>query len=473
MANKTIIKGGTIHTASASFVGDIAIEGETITGVGADLKGPASTTIINAKGKDVIPGCLDVHVHLALPFGGSVSCDDFDSGTRGAACGGITTVIDFAIPSKTMTLDEADKVWTNKSKGEAFVDYAWHVALTDESHVKQMPAMIERGLPTFKSFMIYESEGWNSDDALLYAALQNCKKHDGMLLVHAESSRVLDLLIDRQHTPAKMKKFGATLHAKTRPNFIEAEAIERFIKWCEVTGGRGYVVHMSTAEGADLIRAAKSRGVPVNAETCAQYLILDDSLFARKDGHLFACCPQIKKKPDIARLWKALETGGAGTDSEVCVVSTDTCSFTKAQKDTWWQGSKKDGYGDWTKIPMGMPGLETMVPIVYTLGVRAGKISMNKLVDVCATTPAQIMGLGGKKGRIAPGYDADIAIIDPKRTITVNWKDLQSNCDWSPFQGHKLGGFAHTTLCRGQVVVKNHKVVGKKGFGKFLKRSLA
>jgi dihydropyrimidinase len=472
MAKKTLIRGGTIHTASESFVADIAIEGERITAVGTDLSAPASATTINAKGMDIIPGCLDVHVHLALPFGGSVSCDDFDSGTRGAACGGITTVIDFAIPSKTMTLDEADAIWRKKSDGQAFVDYTWHVALTDKAHVNQMRGMIDRGLPTFKSFMIYESEGWNSDDALLYAALENCKKMGGMLLVHAESPRVLDLLIERQHTPAKMKKLGARLHAMTRPNFVEAEAIERFITWCEVTGGQGYVVHMSTGEGADLIKAAKSRGVPVHAETCAQYLILDDSRFAERDGHLYACCPQIKKKPDIERLWKALESGGSGTDGEVCVVSTDTCSFTRAQKDTWWQGSRKDGYGDWTRIPMGMPGLETMVPLVYTLGVRGGRITMNKLVDVCATTPAQVMGLGDRKGRIAPGYDADIAIIDPRRTITVDWKKLQSNCDWSPFQGEKLGGFAHTTLCRGAVVVQNHKVVGKKGHGKFVKRSL-
>ncbi|MCB9837796.1 MAG: dihydropyrimidinase [Phycisphaeraceae bacterium] len=472
MAKHTIIRGGTIHTASESFVADILIEGERIKAVGAGLGAPASATAINARGMDVIPGCLDVHVHLALPFGGSVSCDDFDSGTRGAACGGITTVIDFAIPSKTMTLDEADKVWHKKSKGEAYVDYTWHVALTDKAHVGQMQGMIDRGLPTFKSFMIYESEGWNSDDALLYAALQNCRKMGGMLLVHAESPRVLDLLIERQHSPAKMRKHGAKLHAVTRPNFVEAEAIERFIKWCEVTGGQGYVVHMSTGEGADLIKAAKARGIPVHAETCAQYLVLDDSRFAEKNGHLYACCPQIKKKADIERLWKALETGGSGTDGEVCVVSTDTCSFTKAQKDLWWQGTKKDGYGDWTKIPMGMPGLETMVPIVYTLGVRAGRISMNKLVDCCATTPAQVMGLGESKGRIAPGYDADVAIIDPKRTISVDWKKLQSNCDWSPFQGMKLGGFAHTTLCRGQVVVKNHKVVGKKGFGRFVKRKL-
>ena len=457
----TIIAGGTIHTAESSFAGDIGIKGEQIALVAEPGTLPQSSgkRTINAKGKDVIPGCLDVRVHLALPFCGTVSCDDFDSGSRAAASGCVTTVIDFAIPGSGQTLADADAIWHAKSDGISMVDYTWHMALTDRSHVREIPAMVERGLPTFKSFMIYESEGWNSDDAMLFAALEQVRRHDGMLLLHAESSRVLDLLIERHHTPAKMKKHGARLHAKTRPNFIEAEAIERAIHWCRVTDGPLYIVHMSTGEGADLVRAAQADGVPVLAETCIQYLCLDDSVFARRDGHLFACCPQVKKKADIARLWEAIETGG----DEVCTVSTDTCSFTREQKAMW--------NGDFTKIPMGMPGLDTMVPLLYTLGVAECRITMNRLVELCSRNPARIMGLGERKGNIAPGYDADIAIIDPKRRVKVDWKKLQSRCDWSPFQGWELGGFAHTTLVRGTPVVEGYKVTGKNGHGRFLERS--
>lgn len=468
MTFDTIITGGTVHSAMSSAKLDIGIQGEHIAAVAApgSLKADKKTKTIDASGMDVIPGCLDVHVHLALPFCGTVSCDDFDSGARAAACGCITTVIDFAIPGKDQSLADADKVWHAKSDGISHIDYAWHLAITNKRHIDEIPAMVKKGLPTFKEFMIYESEGWNSDDAMLYATLEKVHQQGpgaAMLLLHAESPRVLDLLIARMHTPALMKKHGAKLHAMTRPNFIEAEAIERAIHISSVTGGNLYIVHMSTGEGADLIKAAQAKGVPVIAETCVQYLTLDDSVFAGKDGHLFACCPQVKKKADIERLWQAIEPRGSG---EVSVVSTDTCSFTREQKKMW----EVNGVGDWTKIPMGLPGLDTMVPVVYTHGVRAGRISINKLVELCATAPARIMGLGHRKGQIAPGFDADIAIIDPKRTVTVDHKKLQSRCDWNPYQGEKMAGFAHTTLCRGTTLVEDHKFVGKKPQGQFLKR---
>jgi dihydropyrimidinase len=223
---------------------------------------------------------------------------------------------------------------------------------------------------------------------------------------------------------------------------------------------------MSTAEGADLVKSARARGVSVRAETCVQYLALDDSVFAREDGHLFACCPQVKKPRDIARLWDAVSQRDA---DEVSVVSTDTCSFTRKQKDMW---RTPEGYGDFTRIPMGLPGLDTLVPIMYTHGVRAGRLSINRLVELCATNPARIMGLGHRKGDIAPGLDADIAIIDPHNTVTVQagHPPLQSRCDWSPYEGQRLGGFAHTTLVRGTPVVREGRVVGRPGHGRFLER---
>lgn len=465
----TIITHGNIHTAERSFKGDIGITGEKITAVAeaGGLTGTHGTRVLNARGKDVIPGCIDVHVHLALPFCGTVSCDDFNYGSRAAASGCITMVIDFAIPGAGQSLADAHDTWMQKADGISMIDYSWHMAITNKKHIREIPKLVSMGLPTFKEFMIYESEGWNSDDAMLFATLESVKRHDAMLLLHAESSRVLDLLIERNHKPAKMKKFGAKLHAMTRPNFVEAEAIERAIHWCDATGGTLYIVHMSTGEGADLVKAAQARGVNVLAETCVQYLVLDDSVFNEKDGHLYACCPQVKKKKDIRRLWQAIESDG----DEVCVVSTDTCSFTREQKGMWYVGKGRDKYGDWTKIPMGMPGLDTMVPLMYTLGVMDGRISINRMVELCSTAPARVMGMGDQKGQIAPGYDADIAIIDPKHTAIVNPKKLQSATDWNPFEGMELGGFAHSTFVRGTPIIDRYKVVGQNGHGKRVMRS--
>ncbi len=278
-----------------------------------------------------------------------------------------------------------------------------------------------------------------------------------MLLVHAESSRVLDELIERHHTPELMKQHGARLHRMTRPNFIESEAIQRVVTWSEATGGRLYIVHMSTAEGADIVKAAQSRGVPVVAETCAQYLVLDDSVFDREDGHLFACCPQLKKPADSERLWEGLKSG------EVSVISTDTCTFTREQKAMWG--------GDWTKIPMGMPGLETLMPVTYTHGVLKNRLSLEEMVAKLSTNPAKIMGLYPRKGAIEVGADADLAIIHPASTMKVDCETMETNADWSPFNGWDLAGFSRTTLSRGDVIVDDYEVVGKEGRGKWLPRS--
>ncbi|MGQ0816142.1 MAG: amidohydrolase family protein, partial [Gemmatimonadota bacterium] len=305
----------------------------------------------------------------------------------------------------------------------------------------------------------YASEGWQSDDAALFGTLEQMNELGSMLLVHAESARVLDELIARHHTPELMQKYGAQLHAMTRPNFVEAEAIQRAVMWSDVTGGQLYIVHMSTREGTDIIRAAQQRGVPVLAETCVQYLVLDDSVFARADGHLFACCPQLKKPVDQERLWRGLK------DGEVSVISTDTCTFTREQKAMW--------NGDWTKIPMGMPGLETLLPLTYTHGVLGGRLSIEEMVRKLSTNPAQIMGLYPRKGAIQVGADADIAIIHPQTTILVDPKTMEGGADWSPFEGWQLAGFARTTLSRGDVIVDNYKVVGKAGRGKWLERKSA
>jgi dihydropyrimidinase len=372
----------------------------------------------------------------------------------------VTTVIDFAIPSATGTLDDAANTWMKKAEGKSLIDYTFHICITRyNEHKDQIAGMVKRGFTTFKEFMIYESEGWQSDDRALFGTLERMKEHGAMLLVHAESSRVLDELIARHHTPALMQEHGAVLHAMTRPNFIEAEAIQRVVQWSAATGGQLYIVHMSTAEGADIVAGAQGRGVPVLAETCVQYLVLDDSVFSGEDGHLFACCPQLKKPADSERLWRGLRGG------EVSVISTDTCTFTREQKAMW--------EGDWTKIPMGMPGLETLMPLTYTKGVLEGRLTLGEMSEKLSSNPARIMGLAPRKGSIAIGADADLAIIHPTSTRTVVPEEMETNADWSPYEGWELAGFARTTLSRGEVIVDDYRVVGREGRGKWLPRTTA
>ncbi len=454
-----VVKDGNVVTPGGVVVGDIGIVGEKIAAVGLGLDATGAA-VIDAAGHHVIPGVLDVHVHLALPFMGAVSADDYRTGTRAGARGGVTTLIDFAIPYQGDSLSAAADNWHQRAEGKALIDYTFHICVTRwDEHKDQIKGMVDRGFSTFKEFMIYESEGWQSDDRAMFGTLEKMKEYGSMLLVHAESSRVLDELISRHHTPELMKQYGARLHRMTRPNFIEAEAIQRAVMWSEATGGQLYIVHMSTGEGADIIRAAQARGVPVIAETCVQYLVLDDSVFDRPDGHLFACCPQLKKPADIERLWKGVAAG------EVSVISTDTCTFTREQKALW--------QGDWTKIPMGMPGLETLLPLTYTKGVLGGRMTLEEMSRKLSTNPAKIMGLAPKKGAIQVGADADLAIIHPTKTMPVDPATMETNADWSPYQGWELAGFSRTTLSRGDVIVDDYQVVGKEGRGQWLPRKTA
>ncbi len=456
----TIVRGGNVVTPRGTSVTDIGISGEKIAAIGPDLEASGGTRVIDAKGYHVIPGVLDVHVHLELPFMGAVSADDYRTGTRAGARGGVTTVIDFAIPYAGDSLNDAADKWMARAQGKALIDYTFHICITRyNEHKDQIKGMVDRGFTTFKEFMIYESEGWQSDDRALFGTLEKMKEYGTMLLVHAESSRVLDELIARHHTPELMKQYGARLHRMTRPNFIESEAIQRVVTWSEVTGGQLYIVHMSTAEGTDIVKRAQRRGVPVLAETCAQYLVLDDTVFDRDDGHLYACCPQLKTPKDSERLWQGLK------DGEVSVVSTDTCTFTREQKAMW--------NGDWTKIPMGMPGLETLLPVTYTNGVLRNRLTLDEMVQKLSTNPARIMGLYPRKGVIEVGSDADLAIIHPEEKMKVDCDTMETNADWSPFQGWDLAGFSRTTLSRGEVIVDNYAVVGREGRGQWLPRTTA
>ncbi|MDP6154956.1 MAG: dihydropyrimidinase [Candidatus Thermoplasmatota archaeon] len=454
-----IIKNGTIVTDSETYEADIGIEDGRIALIGKDLAG--ADEVIDARGKYVMPAGLDVHVHLQLPFCGTVSSDDFVTGTKAAAAGGVTTIVDYAIQSKGNSVTEAVRARRGEADGKVCVDYSLHGGITDwnEQTRNELKKLIDDGIVSYKMFMIYRSEGWMATDSMLYQALLETKEHGGTIMVHAESVDVLDYLLDKYHNEEDMKKYGAYCHVLSRPNFIEEEAIQRAIKWAEESGGRLYVVHMSTGGGADLIKEAKKRGVNVFAETCPQYLLLEDDLFKGENGHLYGTCPQIKKKEDIDRLWHGLAVGDVDT------LATDTCTFDTKQKAMW--------NGDFTKIPFGMPGSELMMPLVYTYGVREGKITLNQFVRYLCTNPAKIFGMYPAKGSLQVGTDADILIFDPDQKVTVDYRNMETNCDWSPYQGWELTGYPHITLLRGKVIAREGSFVGHVGGGKFIRRKKA
>jgi len=451
-----VIKNGKVVNADKTLRADVGIKGGKIVKIAKNIA-PGKAKIIDAKGKLVLPGGIDMHVHLNLFFCGTHS-EDWDTSTAAAACGGITSIIDYAIQTKGSTLKAAVTERMKDAKNKVCIDYALHGGITDwnERTKKELHYYTKNGIPSFKMFMIYRSQGWMADDAVLFEALEETKKSGALIMLHAESAYVLDMLTERFHTKQMMKKHGAYCHTLARPDFTESEAIQRAATWAKETGGRVYIVHMSSAKGAEIVAQAKKDGVNIWAETCPQYLLMTDAVFKRKDGHLFATCPQVKKKSDMLGLTKGLASG------TVDVISTDTCSFTTKQKGMW--------KGDFTKIPYGMPGLETMIPTMYTHLVGKKKFSLEKLVALTSTNPAKIFGMYPQKGIIRKGSDADIVIFDPKRKVTIDHKKLATACDWSPFQGMRLVGYPELTISRGKVVARDGKFVGRKGWGKFIKR---
>ncbi len=455
----TIIFGGTVVNADGRRRADVAIRGHRVAAVDRGLARQAAprTTLIDARGKVVIPGAVDAHVHLELPCGDRVSSDDWNTGPRAAAHGGVTTLIDFATPAPGESLEEAVRRFRALAEGRPCIDYACHVSITDwDRQGGELPRMVAMGCPTFKAYMTYGRRGLMSDDRALYNALEACRRLNAMLLVHAESDALIEEFIARFHTPEMMRRYGARLHAMTRPDFLEAEPIQRVLTWAGATGGRLYIVHVSSGSGAELVRTARARGIHAFAETCPQYLVLDDSVFRRPDGHRYICTPQVRKKTDAQRLWQGLRRG------EISVVATDHCPFTAAQRDSWG--------GDWTKAPSGLPGTETLIPLLFTHGVRKKRITLQRMVALCCANPARLMGLYPAKGLIAPGSDADICIIDPRRRTRVVPARMETGADWSPYQNWLLAGFPEWTLCRGRVIVRDYRVLNNDGWGRWIPR---
>ncbi|MDD5557783.1 MAG: dihydropyrimidinase [bacterium] len=452
----TILKGGTLVTETDAFQADLVMDRGTIAAVGRNFQPRKGTEVVDARGMYVMPGGIDAHVHFQLPFCGTVSSDDFLNGTKAAACGGVTTVIDYAIQTKGRPVMEAVEKRRAEADGRVCVDYALHAGITDwkDGSPRDLRRLVAYGIPTVKMFMIYRKEGWMADDYMLFSALEETARCGAMIELHAESVSLLDGLVARYHR--NWKRLGARGHALSRPAFAEEEAVRRAIMWAGATGGRVYIVHMSAGASADAVREAQERGVRVYAETCPQYLLLDDSVFRKRNGHLYATCPQIKSKADAERLWRGV------TNGEVSLIATDTCTFTTRQKAMWG--------GDFTKIPYGMPGVETMVPLMHTFGVGAGRFSVNRLVQLVSANPARLHGLYPQKGTLAVGADADVVVFDPRRKHVISPRRLQTNCDWSPYDGWRLTGWPALVFSRGRLAARNGKFVGEEGWGRFVRR---
>ncbi len=451
---KTLIKNGTIITSADTFTGDLLIEDQHIAGIASRISQPAELEI-DASGKYVIPGGIDVHTHFQLPVKGTVSADDFLSGSMAGACGGITTFIDFAHMVKGQNPHEALDLRMEEARDSVYIDYSLHLGVSGfgDQLLEEVPSLIGRGVPSFKLYMIYAREGWMSDDGAFYWMLQSVRDNGGMVMVHAENPHLIDSLTERF---IKEGKVQIPYHPQSRPGFVEAEAIRRVLYLTEITDSRIYIVHVSTGEGVQLISQAKGRGVMAFGETCPQYLLLTDEIYSRPDGYLYATAPPLRKDTDREALWKGLSMGA------LQVVSTDHCAFTRQQKEP--------GRDDFTKLPGGLPGIETLLPLTYHEGVAKGRIGLNQWVDLLSTNPARMFGLYPRKGTLAPGADADVVIFDPEKPVKISPTDLHYKVDYNPFEGINIKGWPQVTISRGRVVYRDGQFTGDPRWGQFIPR---
>ncbi len=458
MGFDTIIKNGTVVTATDTYTANVAITNGKINAVGADLPAQNATKILDAGGKLVMPGGIDVHTHLDMPFGGTTSADDFETGTRAAAFGGTTTLIDFAIQYKGQPLRQAFDTWMSKAASKAVCDYAFHCIVTDVSggQLSEMNDLVHEGVTSFKLFMAYPGV-FMLDDGSIFKALQTTSKNGGMICMHAENGSAIDVIV--QQALAEGKR-APKYHALTRPTTAEAEAVGRAIALAEMAGAPIYIVHLSCNDALEKIREARDRGLPVYAETCPQYLYLSlENMDAPGfEGAKYVFTPPLREKWNQDKLWNGLK------HDHLQVVSTDHCPFC-------FKEQKEMGRDDFTKIPNGGPGIEHRMSLIYSGGVASGRFSANRFVELVSTTPAKLFGLFPRKGTIAVGSDADLVIFDPKRKSTISAKTHHMRVDYSMFEGIEVTGMPDVVLSRGRVVVEGDKFLGRAGQGQFLRRS--
>jgi dihydropyrimidinase len=454
---RVLIKNGTVVTATDLYTGDVLVEGEKIAAIGTSLDIQADK-VIDAAGKYVLPGGIDVHTHLDMPFGGTTSADDFESGTRAAAFGGTTTIVDFAIQYRGQRLHDAWETWMKKAEGKAAIDYGFHMIVTDlnDQTEAEMDALVRQGVTSFKLFMAYPGV-FMLDDGSIFKALLRTGKNGGTICMHAENGGVIDVLVQRALAEGKT---APKYHALTRPARAEAEATHRAIALAEMADVPIYIVHLSAAEALEMVTEARDRGLPAYAETCPQYLFLSYDNYEEPgfDGAKYVMSPPLRPKDTQARLWRGLAF------NDLQCVSTDHCPFCMKEQ-------KELGRNDFSRIPNGAPGIETRLSLVYDGGVREKRISLNRFVELTSTAPAKIFGLFPRKGTIAPGSDADLVVFDPNRSLILSAKTLHMNVDYNPYEGRQVTGAADTVLSRGRLVIEDGTFVGRSGAGSFLKRA--
>ncbi len=460
---RTLIKNGTIVTASDTFAADLWIDGGKIAALvapGTALGNPDQT--IDAKDQYIIPGAIDAHTHMDLPFGGTMSSDDFDTGTVAAAHGGTTTIVDFAIQSKGKSMREGLDTWYAKSEGKAAIDYGFHMIMTEAnpSTLDEMKGMVSEGITSFKMFMAYPGV-FLVDDQQIFRAMQQAGELGALITMHAEIGLPIDVLVQQ----ALARGHSAPVyHALTRPEAAESSGTERALALAEMAGVPVYMVHLSARRALERVMEARDRGLPAYAETCPQYLFCsEDDLRGDPDnewkGAGYVCTPPLRPRHHHEHLWRGLR------NYDLQVVATDHCPF--CMKD-----QKELGKNDFSKIPNGMPGVETRLHLLWE-GVVAGKISMNRFVEITSTAPAKIFGMYGKKGTVAVGADADVVVWDPRRKKTLGKDTLHMRVDYSPFEGRVVPASPSHVFSRGELIVKDDQWVAKQkqGRGQFLRRS--
>ena len=455
-----LFKGGTIVNATGRYVADVFANGDKIKAIGTDLDNPADE-VVDAKGLYILPGVIDPHTHISMPFMGTYAQDDYQSGTIAAACGGVTCVVDFDLQQKGESLLQAIERKKALAEGKAVVDYSLHPAVMDprpEVVAEIKKACQEYGTPSFKIFMVYD---FRVDDATMIKLLEETKKYGGLVQVHAENVYIIQHM---NEVLAKEGKLEPYYHAVSRPNIAEEEAIGRAAKMVELTGSRIYIVHLSSKEGLWKVKEARDKGIDVYAETCPQYLVLDETRYKEPNwnGAKYVMSPPLRTKESNEALWMGLK----GDDLQV--VATDHCPFDfKGKKDMF-------GKDDYKKIPNGAPGIETLLMVVHSEGVAKGRISLERMVDVLSTGTAKMFGLK-EKGEIAVGKDADIVVFNPQQKFTITQSKLHMNVDYTPYEGMEITGMPSVVYARGKKAAqwngKQIEFVGEVGRGRFIKRA--